>query len=232
MMRIRILILLLLFPAYCLKGVDADELPEILKAVLQTDTSFLSISCNIEVTLDVPGLSMPEKEIELRLEKGKKPRIKGDGITLLPKHGIIGQYRKFLELDCQAIPISERGDTMVYKVVSLDKKSDWTTVDLTITRSDAKIHSMLISTRKNGEYLVRHFYGEDAALFPEQTEVSFEAMPLKLPLKFLGKQEGVEFLADQDGPVTGRIILQYSDIIWEKTAEPAESVAPAEPEQN
>jgi hypothetical protein len=225
-MRIRRFIFILLFPAFCVKGADAGELPEILKTVLQADTSFLSISCNVKVILDVPGLSMPEKEISLRLEKGRKPEIKGEGITLLPKHGIIGQYRDFLEMDCQAIPVIESGDTIVYKVVSLEKRSDWTTVDMTITRSDAKIHEMLISTRKNGEYLVRHFYGEEPALFPERTEVSFEAMPLKLPLKFLGKQEGIEFLADQDGPVTGRIILQYSDITWERITEPDEPSDP------
>ncbi|MGW8314538.1 MAG: hypothetical protein ACWGNV_02980 [Bacteroidales bacterium] len=208
---------MLLLLAFCPKHIRAGELPELLMSVLQTDTSFQSISCKIEVTLDVPGLSMPDKEIALRLEKGKKPRMKSEGITLLPKHGIIGQYRDFLETDCQAIPISENGDTMVYKVVSLDHKTDWTTVDMTITKRDAKIHSMLISTRKNGEYLVRHFYGDEKDFFPEQTEVSFEAMPLKLPLKFLGKQEGMEILSDTEGPVTGRIILQYSDITWEKS---------------
>lgn len=230
-MKVRTPLLLLLALAFCPKQMHAGELPEILRSVLQMDTSFQSISCKIEVTLDVPGLSMPEKEIELMLEKGKKPRMKSKGITLLPKHGIIGQYREFLEMDCQAIPMSEKGDTVVYKVVSLDHKSDWTTVDMAITRTDAKIHSMLISTRKNGEYLVRHFYGNKYELFPERTEVSFEAMPLKLPLKFLGKQEGMEILADTDEPVTGKIILQYSDITWEKTsgaAEPTETVETVE----
>ncbi len=218
-MKSPLVYLLLLFPAFCPKPLHAGELPEILKSVLQMDTSFQSISCKINVTLDVPGLSMPEKEVDLRLEKGKKPEIKSKGITLLPKHGIIGQYREFLELDCQAIPIRENGDTVVFKVVSLDKRTDWTTVDLTLTRPEGNIHSMLISTRKNGEYLVRHYYGSEDEFLPQRTEISFEAMPLKLPLKFLGKQEGMEILPDNDGPVTGKIILQYSDVSWEKLTE-------------
>lgn len=194
----------------------ANELPEILQTVLQTDTSYQSISCRIDILVDIPGFNMPEKEVELTLERGKKPQIKGEGITILPKHGIIGQYRDFLNRDSQAIPIRENGDTVVYKVVSLDHRSDWVTVDLVLTRSEARIHSMLISTRKSGEYFILHTYGPEFDLFPAKTEIRFEAMPVKLPLKFLGKQEGMEFSTDSDGPVTGRIILTYSQIAWEK----------------
>ncbi|GAH04318.1 unnamed protein product, partial [marine sediment metagenome] len=118
-----------------------------------------------------------------------------------------------------AILISEIEDTIVYKVVSLDKKTDWITVDVTVTQSEAKIQSMLISTRKNGEYLVSHFYGPQFEYFPEKTEISFEAMPLKLPLKFMGKQEGIEWLSKDTGPLTGKVILQYSEISWNKTPE-------------
>ena len=197
----------------------AGELPEVLKEVLRSDTVYQSISCRIDIELDVPGFEMPEKEIELTLEKGKKPRIESKGITILPKHGIIGQYREFLELDCQAIPISENGDTIVYKLVSLDRKSDWTTVDMVVTQSDAKVHSMLISTRKNGEYQVRHTYGPENDLFPELTEISFEAVPLKLPLKFMGKQEGIYAVSDHEGPVTGKILLRYSEVSWTKSSD-------------
>jgi len=195
---------------------NAGELPEILQMVLKSDTAYQSISCKIDIELEVPGVHMPEKEIGLRLEKGKKPKIKSEGITFLPKHGIIGQYRDFLEVDCQAIPLETGEDTLIYKVVSLDPKTDWVTVDMTLSRGDARIHAMLISTRKHGEYQVRHFYGENHDIFPEQTEVSFESMPLTLPLKFLGKQEGLEITGKDKGPVSGKIILRYSEISWEK----------------
>ena len=213
--RVLSLVLLIFFMSW-LKGVNAQELPDILQEVLKTDTAFQSISCRIAIKLDVPGLNMPEKEIELKLEKGKKPKIESKGITILPKHGILGQYREFLEMDCQAIPIRENEDTIIYKLVSLDRKSDWVTVDLAVTKSEAKIQSMLISTRKNGEYLVRHFYSPEFEYFPEQTEISFEAMPLELPLKFLGRQEGMELTSGVKGPVTGKIILRYSEITWTK----------------
>ena len=74
---------------------------------------------------------------------------------------------------------------------------------------------MLISTRKNGQYLVRHQYNPESDFFPEQTEISFEAMPLKLPLKFMGKQEGMDSLIDKHDSVTGKIVLRYSKITWQ-----------------
>ena len=206
-------------PLIFLADGNASELPEILQTVLKMDTSIQSISCKIDITLDVPGVNMPEKKVELTMEQGRRPQIKGKGITIIPKHGMIGQYREFLETDCQAILMRENGDTVVYKVVSLDHRSDWVTVDLTLTRSDARIYSMLIATRKSGEYFIRHSYDPAYDIFPVRTEVSFEAMPLKLPLKFLGKQEGMEFLSDNDGPVSGKIILEYSDIFWEKSTD-------------
>lgn len=205
-------IFLALFLVFLLKNVSAQELPEILQKVLQADTAFQSISCKIDIEVNVPGLNMPEKEIEMKLEKGKKPKIKSKGLIILPKRGIIGQYSEFLDLACQTIPIEENGDTIVYKVVSLDKKTDWVTVDVAVTQSDAKVRFLLISTRKNGEYMVRHFYGTASEIFPERTEISFEAMPLKLPLKFMGQQDGMDTLPEGDGPVTGKVILRYSEV--------------------
>ena len=194
----------------------AQMLPEILQEVLRNDTAYQSLSCTMHIRIDVPGLDMPEKEVELRLEKGEKPQIKGEGITVLPRHGILGQYRKFLEVDCQSIPLREEGDTSVIKVVSLDKKTDEVTVDFTLTKSDLRIHSMLISTRKHGEYLVRHFYGPKSEFFPVQSEISFEAMPLKLPLKFMGKQERKDLQLEKKGPLSGKVFLLYSELTMEK----------------
>lgn len=204
--------MLLMYPASWLTELGAQNLPDILQEVLRADTAYRSLVCNVNIELDVPGLSMPPKEVEITLEKGKKPKIKGEGITVLPRHGIIGQYREFLDVNCQAITIRETSDTIVYKLVSLDKKTEWITVDFELTKRDARIHSMLISTRKNGEFLVRHRYKVDSEIFPEQTIISFEAMPLKLPLKFMGKPEGMDSMMNKNDPVNGEIFLRYSNI--------------------
>lgn len=202
-----------MYPASRLTELGAQNLPDVLQEVLRADTAHRSLVCNVNIELDVPGLSMPPKDVEITLEKGKKPKIKGGGITVLPRHGIIAQYREFLDVNCQAITIRETSDTIVYKLVSLDKKTDWITVDIELTKRDARIHSMLISTRKNGEFSVHHRYKTDSEIFPEQTVISFEAMPLRLPLKFMGKPEGMDSMIDKNDPVNGEIFLRYSNII-------------------
>jgi len=212
-MKLAYRILFLLFVLLFNQQNTRAQLPEVLTRILKEDTAFYSLSCKLEIEVDVTGLNMPNKEIELSLEKGKKPKIKGKGLIILPKRGILGQYREFLSVPIQAIPMETKGDTSVYKIVSLDNKTDWVTVDLELTESDARVHSLLIATRKNGEFMVYHYYPENLDFFPEKTVIEFEAMPLKLPLKFLGKNAGNEpFLKEQDGPVKGKVNLFYSDI--------------------
>lgn len=190
----------------------AQNLPEVLQRVLKTDTLYYKLSCKLKIEIDVQGLQMPEKEIELILEKGKKPKIKSKGLIILPKRGIIGQYRDFLAIHCQTIRLTNNGDTTIYKIVSLDKKTDWVTVDVEVTETDARVHSLLISTRKNGEFKVNHFYGAKQQIFPELTVIEFEAMPLKLPLKFLGQSNKTKQQFNKDGPVNGKVNLFYSDV--------------------
>jgi len=112
----------------------------------------------------------------------------------------------------QTILMETIADTSVYKIVSLHKKTDWVTVDIKVTEKDARVHSMIIATRKAGEFLIHHFYDEDQQFFPVRTVIQFEAMPLKLPLKFLGQNIDKEQITMDDGPVAGQVILYYSEI--------------------
>jgi hypothetical protein len=209
--RTLILILVLLFTTG--KARSQQQLPELLQRVLKTDTSYNSVSCKINIHVEVPGLKMPDKAIELNVEKGKEPKIKSKGMIILPKRGILGQYREFLDLNCQAILITELADTVVYKLVSLEKSTDWVTVDLKVTKTDARVHEMIISTRKNGEFKMNHRYKPGSSVFPETTVISFESMPVKFPLKFMGQQSSEQSLLNSDEPVNGKVWLRYSDVI-------------------
>jgi hypothetical protein len=190
----------------------SQQLPELLQRVLKTDTSYNSVSCKINIHIEVPGLKMPDKAIELHVEKGKEPKIKSKGMIILPKRGILGQYREFLDSNCQVIIISEITDTVTYKLVSLEKKTDWVTVDLAVTKKDARVHEMVIATRKNGEFKVSHQYTPGISVFPEATVISFESMPVKFPLKFMGQQSSELSLLNSDEPVNGKVWLRYSDV--------------------
>ena len=196
-------------------NVLSQELPEVLRRALENDTVYNKLSCKLKIELDVPGLHMPDKEIDLVLEKGKKPKIKSKGLILLPKRGLIGQYRDFFTSPSQAIPLESVGDTVSFKLVSLDNKTDWVTIDFKLTEKDAKVHSQIISTRKNGVYEISHQYNAENNVFPSLSVIEFEAMPIKLPLKFIGKSSETDHLFKGEGPIDGRVYLHYSDLIVE-----------------
>ena len=59
-------LLLILFLGLWPREAKAQELPEILMELLRSDSAYQSLSCKIHIELDVPGLSMPAKEIELK----------------------------------------------------------------------------------------------------------------------------------------------------------------------
>jgi hypothetical protein len=206
-------LLILLAVIQLAKPAQAQQLPEILQQVLKADTSFNTLRCRINIHIDVAGLKIPDKVIALELEKGKEPKIKSEGMIIFPKRGILGQYHEFLETKCQSILITEKPDTLVYKLVSLDNTTDWVTVDLKVSKRDAKVHEMLLSTRKKGEFIVKHKYNRGSFVFPERTEISFEAMPVKFPLKFMGQKSSEPSILNSDEPVNGKVILLYSSIV-------------------
>ena len=208
-------IVITLFFAVSQGLVNAQDLPVVLQRVLQADTAYNKLTCTLEIKLDVPGLNMPDKEVYLELEKGQKPQIKSKGLILIPKKGLIGQYRDILNLPSQTIIMESNGDTTVYKLVSLDNKTDWITVDFKVTETDARVHSLIVSTRKNGVYEITHSYEKRQTVFPLNSIIEFEAMPVKLPLKFIGKSLGSRQLTKDDGPISGKVYLHYSEMLIE-----------------
>lgn len=168
------------------------------------------VQCSVLVHIEVPGLKMPDKNIFVQFKPNQKPVVKGDGMMLVPKKGLIGQFNEVLETKSQIIFLGNTPDTALYKVVSLDPESDWVTADLRICRSDKRIYYMDIFTKEFGSFQVRHRYKN--AMLPVQSIISFEAEALKLPLKFMGRGQAEEIPTDANGKVKGRVILRYTDL--------------------
>lgn len=184
--------------------------PSVLDSLRAMDNTLESVQCSVLVKVDVPGLEMPDKNVFLDYVKGKKAKIKGDGLIFLPRKGMLGQMNAFLDEPYVPLLMKEDVDTVVYKLVSTDAKSDWVTMDIKIDKRYLKIHAMDVTTRKHGSYLIQHRYGSE--VIPEKTEVSFEAIPLNLPTKFMGRAKGLPPVKDGDAPLRGRITLTYSDV--------------------
>jgi len=202
-MRHFILIILFFFSGFLVKA--QTELADNLKKKYTINRGFETM---VNISIDVPGLTIPPKDISVIYEKGKKPIIKGKGILLLPKKGFLNQFSELLNVEAHWIPLEEKGDVLRYKLVSLDPKSDWVTADLKISKASLHLDEINLTTKESGVYLIKHFYGK--GIFPTTTEISFLTNKFNIPLKFLGKSN-IKSIKDKDGKVKGKIFLRFTN---------------------
>lgn len=198
-----ILIILFIFNGFCLKA--QTELADNLKKKYAINKGFETM---VNISIDVPGLTIHPKDISVFYEKGKKPQIKGKGILLLPKKGFLNQFSDLLNVPAHWILLEEKGDLWLYKLVSLDPKSDWVTADLKISKANLHIDEINLTTKESGVYLIKHSYGK--GVFPTLTEISFLTNKFNIPLKFLGKSN-IKNIKDKDGKVKGKIVLKFTN---------------------
>jgi len=206
-MKYLIIIISLLFSSSAFAQANDEEL----KALLENQTIYETLKCKVDVCVNVPGVDIPDKEIFIQLRKGKAPKIEAKGLLILPKKGLIGQFNDLINSKYQAIQLYNQADTLMYKLVSLDKKSDWITADIYFTRKELRIYKMEISTRKHGDFEIYHSYQADGA--PKHTRIVFEISESKIPLKFLGRSHKTK---SDEGPQEGigEIDLKYSDVVF------------------
>lgn len=201
---------LLIFISSCIAFVSsAQNLDQYMDSLMHYQEQMQSVQCSVTVHVEVPGINMPDKKIFLKYEKGKKPVIKSEGLLMMPKKGLAGQFEELVNTPYQAIPLNETEDSMMVKLVSLDAKSDWVTADIHFHKKLMRIGYLDITTREHGSFKVYHTY--DKEQFPIKTVVRFESLPAKLPLKFLGRNKE-EFKLSGDEKIMGKVVLTYSDI--------------------
>ena len=162
----------------------------------------------VQVRIDIPGLIAPPKTIEIYAEKGKKPKIKGDGLILLPKKGFVEQFNDLLTSPGHWILLNSSGEYENFKLVSLDPKSEWITADIKFFKPDPRIEELNLTTRDTGEYLIKYSYNETS--YPVKSEISFETDRLNIPLKFMGKSDLSE-IKDSNGKVGGKIYVVFEN---------------------
>ncbi|VAV86026.1 Beta-galactosidase [hydrothermal vent metagenome] len=166
--------------------------------------------CEIVVNIEVEGMSIPNKKIIVDFKKGDKPKVKGEGLALLPKKGTIDQLSTLLTTPLQAIYLSKVKNNLVYKLVSLDQKSDWITADVFFGEDDFIIYKLIVNTRKFGTFYTVNSYEDKSNIYPSKSVITFDIKKFKIPLKFIGRQENVSKKPNKEENVQGKITLYYT----------------------
>ncbi len=182
-----------------------DELIVKLKSKYDVD---LDLKCQIKVQIQVEGMVIPDKEIYVEFSEDGKTKVRGKGLSLLPKRGTLEQFKTLLSTPMQAIFLSRRGDLEVYKLVSLDPAADWITADIVIDPGPLLIYESVVNTRKHGTFSTVNQY--ESGDYPSRTEVNFEVKSFNLPLKFIGGEQSAESVKGSKAVENGTVILEYT----------------------
>ena len=202
----KIIYLLLVFAGLSLNAqVEHDS---IISALIEKYDVRLDMKCEILIQTDVENMIVPDKVVELSFDDKGKPKFKGKGIGLLPKRGIINQYKELLANPFQAIFISKNKDNLIYKLVSLDPKSEWITADIEFNPNTLLIHKYSVSTKKHGVFDVSNNYKEH--IYPSKSVVTFNIQKFKLPIKFIGRNDPSKPKNSEEKDVVGTITLHYT----------------------
>jgi hypothetical protein len=169
----------------------------------------LNINCDVDIEIDVEGITITKKTVNLRFVDNE-PIISGNGISLLPKKGVINQFNRLLATPFQAIFLSKRKDNRIYKLVSLDEKSDWITADLEFDEQTLLVSKATINTRKFGTFEVYNTYTNKR--YPSKTKITFNIKKFTLPLKFIGRTDKTFSKLKDDEITEGKVYLYYTYI--------------------
>jgi hypothetical protein len=182
---------------------------EKINALVEQYTKKPELKSEILVHIDIEGMHIPDKKIYVDFRKDKKPKVKGEGLALLPKKGTVDQFNKLLSSSFQAIYLSKNGNNLEYKLVSLDPKSDWITADIIFDENTYLIYTSNISTRKFGSFETEHSYNGN--IYPSRSIITFDIKKFKIPLRFIGReQEITSSIPQKDKNVQGKITLTYT----------------------
>ena len=131
---INLLKILFLFSFYGLFA--QQEFDENISTLIDEYNRDPEFKCEINVDIDLEGMQIPKKTITVDFTKGEKPIVQGKGIALLPKKGMINQFKELFSTSMQPILMGVEGNNFTYKLVSLDEKSKWVTADITFDKTN------------------------------------------------------------------------------------------------
>jgi hypothetical protein len=173
---------------------------------------------DIEIEVDVDFIKMPVKHATIYYKQPDKVKFKSDEFFMLPRKGFNNSFRKILEEDFSAIyageEIIQNEKHHVIKIIPLGKKPDIILATWWINAENYLISRVESNTRNEGTFLIDFSYKNPEIQLPTVMKISFEIEKMKLPLKFLGKTQGIEIEEQQIGEKSeGTVYIRFSNYI-------------------
>ena len=171
---------------------------------------------NIEVEVDVDFIKMPVKHATILYKQPDKIKLISDEFLMLPKRGLGKRVTKILEEPYTALYLGE--DTIngriqhLIRIVPMGRKPEVILATWWVDTSTFQISRNESNLRDGGSFVIDFIYEHKQDILPKEMVFSFEIEKLNLPLKFIGKSQGIETDPSEMKPVSqGKVYLRFSE---------------------
>ncbi|MAN60170.1 MAG: hypothetical protein CMC08_10080 [Flavobacteriaceae bacterium] len=207
--------ILFLIALFCMAPWLGAQTPiEKLEPLLLKMQGITAFTANVKLRVDIPFITMPEKEAQVRFAKGASMEVTSSDFALLPKRGLDLTFQELFE---HPYLVVDRGEETVggtpLSVVSVVPETDaakFSIATLYWNPESRQIKRATISTKKDGTYDIAMRYANAAAPLPFEVIVSFEMERIRLPLTFMGKDASVDRKKMREQKIKkGKIVLLF-----------------------
>jgi len=215
----KFLFIVVIFSAFFCAHSQNNSSEEVIERVEQKLNKLKGYEADVQVSVLADFINMPTKNIQIKYVSPNSLTIQSQDFVLIPKNGVDFTYKELFSKAYVAIALD---DEMVYdqnckviKIIPMDGRSKYVLVTFWINSND-QIQKAEIFTKENGNFQAKMLFASTESVIPKRVEMDFEIRKLKIPLKFLGKNNiNKKNLKDKD-PDLGQVILVFYNCKEEK----------------
>jgi len=183
----------------------------------------------IDIEVDVDFINIPQKHATIIFKQPDKVKFKSEGFFMIPKKGLRMPVKEILDQPYSAIYVgNEKIEGRMQheiKIVPLTKKPEIILATWWIDKETYLLTKTESTTRDQGTFEVNFTYDDPEIPLPTKMVISFEIENINLPLKFIGRAQGMEIDESKrkpGEPYKGNVIIRFSD--YEINMNPSDEV--------
>ncbi len=188
----------------------------LIKKVLEKIEIIESYKVDVEIEVDVEFINMPVKHATMYYKQPDKIKFKSEEFIMLPKKGLKDGIRKLLSEPYTSIYVGtetlHESNHHIVKIIPLGKKPDIILATLWINEKTFLVSKSENSTRNEGTFTVEFSYFDHSLALPSEMVISFEIENLNIPLKFIGKTQGIDIDSEKaKGKQEGKVYIRFNN---------------------
>ncbi len=214
-MKTIILIILCLIGFHSVFGQRPNP-DSLIRKVLTEIEKVKSYKVDVEIEVDVEFINIPVKHATMYYKHPDKIKFKSDEFIMLPRKGLNNGIHKLLSEPYTSIYVGKElineTNNHIVKIIPLGKKPDIILATLWINEKNFLVSKSESSTRNEGTFTVKYSYLDKTLALPSEMEISFEIENLKIPLKFIGKTQGINIDPEKaKGKQEGKVYIRFKN---------------------